>query len=46
VIPNIYDFNPVPGETYTLSPFDANGIATGQMNTTEGIVPLVVKNCF
>ena len=31
--------------SYTLSAFDANGIATGQMNTTDGLVPLVVKNC-
>jgi hypothetical protein len=35
----------VPGGVYTLSAFNADGIATGQMNTTEGIVPLVVKNC-
>ena len=34
------------GFTYTLSSFDSNGIATGQMNTVQGIVPLVVKNCF
>jgi hypothetical protein len=23
-----------------------SGIATGQMDTAQGIVPLVVKNCF
>jgi hypothetical protein len=34
------------GFTYTLSSFDANGIATGQMNTAQGIVPLVVKDCL
>ncbi len=39
-------FESVPGGMYTLSPFNAEGIATGQMNTTEGIVPLTVKNCF
>jgi hypothetical protein len=42
----IMDFESVPGGTLTLSPFNASGIATGQMNTAEGIVPLVVKNCF
>jgi hypothetical protein len=35
----------VPGGNYVLSAFNADGIATGQMNTDEGIVPLVVKNC-
>ena len=39
-------FEGAPGFTYTLSAFDANGIATGQMNTLQGIVPLVVKNCM
>jgi hypothetical protein len=34
-----------PGDTYTLSAFDGDGIATGQMNTNQGIVPLVVKSC-
>ena len=34
------------GLTYTLSAFDANGIATGQMGTLQGIIPLVVKNCL
>jgi hypothetical protein len=43
--PGIGDFEIVPGGMYTLSAFNADGIATGQMNTTEGIVPLVVKNC-
>jgi hypothetical protein len=33
------------GFSYTLSAFDTNGIATGQMSTTDGLVPLVVKNC-
>jgi hypothetical protein len=32
-----------PGRTYTLSAFDQNGIATGQMQTLQGITPLVVK---
>jgi hypothetical protein len=44
--PGVADFESVPGGALTLSPFNAAGIATGQMNTTEGIVPLVVKNCF
>jgi len=35
----------VPAGMYTLSAFDSTGIAKGQMDTTEGIVPLVVKNC-
>jgi hypothetical protein len=35
-----------PGLSYALSAFDANGIATGQMDTLQGIVPLVVKNCL
>jgi hypothetical protein len=35
-----------PGLSYTLSAFDANGIARGQMDTLQGIVPLVVKNCL
>jgi hypothetical protein len=39
------DFESVAGGIYTLSAFNAAGIATGQMNTAEGIVPLVVKNC-
>jgi hypothetical protein len=39
------DDESLPGGTYNLSAFNADGIATGQMNTTEGIVPLVVKNC-
>jgi hypothetical protein len=34
------------GLTYTVSAFDSNGIATGQMDTMEGIVPLVIKNCL
>lgn len=38
-------FEGAPGLTYTLSDFDSNGIATGQMETTEGIIPLVVKRC-
>ena len=37
--------NNATGGVYTLSSFNADGIATGQMNTAEGIVPLVVKNC-
>ncbi len=40
-----YSWEQVPGGQLTLSDFDANGIATGMMNTTEGIVPLVVKKC-
>jgi hypothetical protein len=31
---------------YTLTAFDDAGIATGAMDTTEGIVPLVVKTCL
>lgn len=45
IYPSITDFETVPGGSYTLSAFNADGIATGQMNTNEGIVPLVVKNC-
>jgi hypothetical protein len=33
------------GGTYTLSAFSASGVATGQMSTAQGIVPLYVKNC-
>jgi hypothetical protein len=42
----VIDSETVPGGVYTLSAFDANGIARGQMNTNEGIVPLVVKSCL
>jgi hypothetical protein len=35
----------VNGGVYTLSPFDDAGVAVGQMDTTEGIVPLHVKDC-
>jgi len=45
LFPGLGDYETVPGGTFTLSAFDANGIATGQMNTSEGVVPLVVKNC-
>ncbi|MGO8999285.1 MAG: hypothetical protein ACLQVI_38660 [Polyangiaceae bacterium] len=45
VFAGIGNFENVPGGILTLSTFNADGIATGQMNTTEGIVPLVVKNC-
>jgi len=35
----------VDGGMYTLSAFDNGGIATGQMDTAQGIVPLIVKKC-
>jgi hypothetical protein len=35
----------VDGGMYTLSEFDDAGIASGKMNTNEGIVPLIVKRC-
>jgi hypothetical protein len=35
----------VPGGNYTLSAFNGDGVASGRMDTTEGIVPLVVKKC-
>jgi hypothetical protein len=44
-IPGFSDPENVPRGMYTLSSFDSDGIATGQMNTSEGIVPLVVKSC-
>lgn len=39
-------FEGTSGLTYTLSTFDSNGIAMGQVGTLQGIVPLVVKNCM
>ncbi|HEY1695515.1 MAG TPA: hypothetical protein VGG39_25270 [Polyangiaceae bacterium] len=33
------------GDSYTLSAFDGDGLATGQVETNQGIVPLVVKSC-
>jgi hypothetical protein len=45
-VPSTQNFEVVKGGSYTLSPFNADGIATGQMSTNEGIVPLVVKNCL
>ena len=35
----------VDGGVYTLSAFDSTGIASGQMDTAQGIVPLTVKKC-
>ena len=32
-------------DTYALSAFGGDGLATGQMNTDQGIIPLVVKAC-
>jgi hypothetical protein len=34
-----------PGDTYTLSAFGGDGLASGQMNSDQGIIPLVVKSC-
>ena len=39
------EFQAVPGGHLVLSAFNCDGIATGQMDTLQGIVPLVVKNC-
>ena len=35
----------VPGGKLVVSDFNGDGIATGYMDTIQGIVPLVVKNC-
>jgi hypothetical protein len=48
--PQIYNdineqFESVHGGQLVLSAFDSDGIATGTMDTAEGIVPLIVKNC-
>jgi hypothetical protein len=40
-----YNWETVPGGMLTLSAFNADGIATGMMDTSEGIVPLAVKKC-
>jgi hypothetical protein len=39
------NYQNLPNGIYTLSAFDTDGIARGQMNTIDGIVPLVVKYC-
>jgi hypothetical protein len=41
----ISDWENVPGGKLVLSAFNGEGIATGTMNTAEGIVPLTVKKC-
>jgi hypothetical protein len=38
-------FEAVPDGILVLSDFNGDGIATGQMDTAEGIVPLIVKKC-
>jgi hypothetical protein len=38
-------FETVPGGSLSLSPFDSEEVASGLMNTTQGIVPLTVKDC-
>jgi hypothetical protein len=38
-------FQTVPGGKLTLSSFNSDGIATGQMDTPQGIIPLIVKAC-
>jgi hypothetical protein len=39
------DENSAPSDTYTLSTFGGDGLATGQMDSDQGIIPLVVKFC-
>jgi hypothetical protein len=38
-------YQSVPDGKLVLSAFNSEGIATGQMDTAQGIVPLTVKKC-